>query len=231
MLFLLSAVAQAGPVNVTACIDIDVDFDSETDGNIWDDNSVDRPALGYRLTIHDNGTFPPYTHDVYLGTVSTLPGQARGCSVPLTLLTTRTYTVKVWPEGSVDGNDFEHLGATPITITSSYVPTTTKTESYVIDASLNNEYQQLLIMAHGLEWHAGGLSGKSFKMDDDLTGPCCVYSAGVVHLTSAMKRRFTIAHEVGHHVAAHVNSKGSADGGADTDGCDGTGADNGGQVK
>lgn len=201
LLWALCGTAWATTVDVTFCVDVDVDF-TQAGGDFWYDNSNDKPGLGlhYKLTDLDNSS--AVVSEDFLSDGD--DGPASGCTDEFSLTVGGHYRLVLFGDGFVDGNYVEHLGALSTILALSYSPLVTDTEKlYVLDGTAQSEYQQLITALFALNRHAGGLLGETYTMDDDIADPndCCFNGGGQIHFSDGFDGKYSISHEVGHAVA------------------------------
>lgn len=220
------ATAVAATVNVTLCVDINVDYDHASGGDRFTNNSVNQPARGFRYVVKDNNAGGAIVYDDILSDGD--DGPAAGCSAAFPLTVGGSYKINVHPEGTVDGSDFEHLGGEAKVLYAAYTPSWPVTLTPVVDGVLYHSFSQALAMAYALNLHDGGTTGELFQMDDDRTAHGCKTSGGIVHLhggSNPTMSKYTIVHEVGHLVAAKTDGGGAhpSPGNNSLNNCQGTG--------
>lgn len=203
---------------VNFCVSIDVELSQEAGGDRWTDNAVDQAARGFTLEVHPSGGA---AYEVVLSDGNS--GPPAGCAA-LTLTSGTSYTMKVRAEGTIDGNDWIHHGASTITFLPFSYTGSGSTISRTIDGVTNVEFEQAVVIAFALNLHDGGTSGELFEIWNDAqqnhTNP-----AGELHLQENEDGKYTIAHEFGHLIEHRRAGPGDypSPNNIDEEGCVGTG--------
>lgn len=205
LLWLMSPPAEAVAVQRRICLTVDIALTLPDRGDRWTDDTVDKPARGFEVTVDTAGALPVQVYDVY-----TDGGGAHvGCTPVLTLQSGAVYSATATSEAEISGNHVSSLdGVYPATalLYSTFVPSTTVGPIDMYPAPLpgntDERWNALAIVTYGLYLYDGGVTGADLdiRLGDDAHYDG---SVNVLYLLDS-RRKFLVAHELGHFVTEQI---------------------------
>lgn len=201
----------AATYHVNFCAKYSVDFEDASSG-VLDDfwtNNTDKAARGVRIKVESNSDPDPPVYYDY----TDYTGVNEGCTGVLTLSSTDSYLVRIYSEALVGGN-YIYVRNNPTndqrfytTIYSAFVPS--QDESIDIDTPIGRHWNIAAAAGYTQYRRRGGLTGETYILyDEECDGGGSCNDGGEIYLSPDVGavRKYVIAHEMGHALAAELEN-------------------------
>ncbi|MEQ1564225.1 MAG: hypothetical protein ABMA64_01215 [Myxococcota bacterium] len=210
--------SSASTVNVTLCAVVDVDYSDTSVGDRWTDGS-DRPARGFHAKVYDHTSSTWVWPDATGDWAALEDGDSMtGCTTSFVATSGHTFDLYVRSSAEVDGHtvnaydgDVSPTYAQALPIYDYPISASSVIYGSPLNGSTEPRWNHLALAAFAIKSWDGTTVADTYNLYED-NGSCGFANVNGAHFhANCGKRKFVVAHELGHVVTLKSDPGGGTD--------------------